>query len=71
MKQIVQSNNGNGKSEDPEISVTFEPLDDETGTVQDRWTRKDETTGEREVAFGEQIRDQLGIEEEDEDSESD
>lgn len=38
--------------------------------VQDRWVEADEMTGEREIVFGDQVRDQLGIEEEDEDTES-
>lgn len=70
MRWTIQSNSGNGKSDEPEIGVSFEPIDDETEMVQDRWVEADEMTGEREIVFGDQVRDQLGIEEEDEDTES-
>lgn len=66
---MVQSS-GNGKSNDPEIGVNFEPLDDETQQVQDRWVRRDEE-GRSEISFGDELRKELGIEEEDEESESD
>lgn len=65
---MIQSS-GNGKSNDPEIGVNFEPLDDETQQVQDRWVR-DDGTGKREISFGDDLREELRIEEDDE-SESD
>ena len=65
---MIQSS-GNGKNNDPKIGVNFEPLDDETQQVQDRWVR-DDGTGIREISFGGDLREELGIEEEDE-SESD
>lgn len=64
---MVQS--GNGKENDPKIGVNFEPLDDETQQIQDRWVREDET-GKREISYGDELREELGIEEDDE-SESD
>lgn len=66
---MVQSN-GNGKSENPEIEATFEPIDDETQQVQDRWVKLDKD-GRRGIAFSDEIRDGLGIEDEDDESESD
>lgn len=66
VKPIVESNS-NGSREHPEIKVSFEPVDDQTGTVQDRWVRKNEETGEYEISFGDEVRNQLGIEEDDED----
>ena len=39
---MIQSS-GNGKNNDPKIGVNFEPLDDETQQVQDRWVRDDGT----------------------------
>ncbi len=60
---------GNGKEKDPKIGVNFEPLDDETQQIQDRWVREDET-GKREISYGDELREELGIEEDDE-SESD
>lgn len=65
---MVQS--GNGNTENPEVEVTFEPIDDESRQVQDRWMRKDELTGERELSFGDEVREELGIEEDNEESES-
>ncbi len=67
---MVQSG-GNGKSEEPQVEVTFEHLDDETMAIQDRWIERDETTGERKITFSSEMRDKLEIEEEDEESESD
>lgn len=61
MKQIVQSN---GKSENSQIEKTFEPL------TQDTWVEKEEETGRREIAFSDQMRSELGIEEEDDVSKS-
>lgn len=66
---MVQSG-GNGNSENPEISVSFEPLNDETMAIQDKWMRKDEVTGERELSFGEEVRDELGMDSDDYESES-
>lgn len=58
---MVQSN---GKSENPQIQKTFEPL------TQDTWVEKDEESGRREIAFNEQVREELGIEDLDEETES-
>lgn len=57
--------NGNGNTENPEIEVTFEHLDDETQQVQEYWMRED-TTGERKLSVGDEVREELGIEEDDE-----
>ena len=57
---------GNGNKDDPKISVIFEPLDDETQQLQDRWVRQDET-GRREISYGDEVRNELGIEEDEED----
>lgn len=59
--QIVQSN-GNGNQENPEIEKIFEPLDDETQTVQDRWVEIDKPTGDYKITFSDEMRDELGIE---------
>lgn len=66
---MVQSS-GNGKSENPEVEATFEPIDDETQQVQDQWVRFDKD-GRRGIAFSDEIHDELGIEDEDDESESD
>ncbi len=58
---------GNGNSDNPEIQVSFEPIDDETQQVQDTWVRKNEVTGEREISYGDEVRAQLGIEQEEDD----
>ena len=67
--KIVQSREGNGHKE-PEIEKTYEHLDAETQTVQDRWVETDEETGDRQIIFGDEVREKLGIEEQD-DPESD
>lgn len=66
--QMVQSN-GNGDSEKPEISVTFEPVNDETQQVQDRWVRFG-GDGNREITYSDRVREELEIDE-DEESDSD
>lgn len=65
---MVQSSNGN--SDQPKIEVTFEPVDDETQQVQDRWVEQDGTTGDRKITYGDEVRGRLDIEEEDEEPES-
>lgn len=60
----TQANSGNGDNPQPQIEKVYEPLDEE------RWVEKDEETGRREIAFSDQVRDELGIEDEDEQSES-
>jgi hypothetical protein len=65
---MVQS--GNGKHDDSEIETVFEHLDDETQQVQDRWAKINEE-GDREIAFSDEIRSELEIEEEDDESKSD
>jgi hypothetical protein len=54
--------NGNGNQKEPEIIKIFEPLDDETQTVQDRWVEIDLSTGDFEVAFSDEMQNELGIE---------
>ncbi len=68
--QIVQSNGSNGQNDEPSIEVSFEPIDDETGMVQDRWLETN-AQGERRITYSDEVRNQLGIEEEDEDTQSD
>lgn len=53
--------NGNGNEKDPKISKIFEPLDDETQSVQDRWVKIDKSTGDFEVAFSDEMQNELGI----------
>lgn len=53
-----------------EVEATFEHLDDQTQQVQDRWARLDKD-GTHEVAFSDELRSELGIEEEDDESKSD
>lgn len=69
---MVQSGNnqpsGNGHKE-PEIEKTYEHLDEDSPAVQDRWVEIDES-GSRQIVFGDEVRSELGIEEED-DPESD
>jgi hypothetical protein len=54
--------NGNGNHKEPEIIKIFEPLDDETQAVQDRWVEIDLSTGDFEVAFSDEMKNELGIE---------
>lgn len=62
---MVQSNgNGNGNNPEPQIEKVYEPLDE------GRWTELDTETGRRELAFGEEVRQELEMPEEDEESES-
>lgn len=61
VKPIVQSN-GNGSQENPEIEKVFEPLDDETQAVQDRWVEIDKLTGDYKITFSLEMREELGIE---------
>ncbi|MDF5733806.1 MAG: hypothetical protein PUP92_39005 [Rhizonema sp. PD38] len=66
---MVQSGNGHGE---PKIEKVYEHLDEETHTVQDRWVETDEETGDRQIVFGDEVREKLGIEDEDDpESESD
>ncbi|WP_414756630.1 hypothetical protein [Anabaena sp. CCY 9910] len=65
--KVVQSG-GNGHSQDPDIEKTYEHLDEDTQTTQDRWVEEDGETGDRRIVFGEEVRENLGIEEEDEES---
>ncbi|MBO3462975.1 hypothetical protein G7B40_001640 [Aetokthonos hydrillicola Thurmond2011] len=55
---------GNGHKE-PEIEKTYEHLDEESHSVEDRWVETDEETGDRQIMFGDDVREELGIEEED------
>lgn len=64
MKEIV--NSGNGHNEETKIEKTYEHLDEgDTQTTQDRWVEEDGETGDRRIVFGDEVRENLGIEEED------
>ncbi len=56
--------NGNGSNNQPEIKKVYEPLDTE------RWVELNTETQERELAFSEEVRQELEILEEDEESNS-
>lgn len=56
--------NGNGSSDQPQIKKVYEPLDEE------RWVELDTETQRRELAFSEEVRQELEILEEDETSDS-
>ena len=57
--------NGNGSGSEPQIKKLYEPLDE------GRWTELDTETQGRELAFTEEVRQELEIpEEEDEESNS-
>lgn len=66
MRLTTQANNanGNGNNPQPEIEKVYEPLDE------GRWVELDTETGRRELAFSEEMTAELGMEEEDPDSES-
>jgi hypothetical protein len=61
--KITQS--GNGHNQEPNIGKTYEHLDEgsETQTTQDRWVKRSEE--DTEIVFGDEVREDLGIEEED------
>ena len=65
---MVQS--GNGQSKDPQIEKVFEPLEDDTQRPKEYWVEHDLETGRRELSSSEEVREELGIQEED-DPESD
>jgi hypothetical protein len=54
---------GNGSNPQPQIEKVFEPLD------QERWVEVDTQTGRREIAFSDDVKMELGTQE-DEDDES-
>ncbi len=64
-KNTTQANNanGNGNNPQPQIEKVYEPLDEQ------RWVELDTETGRREIAFSGEVTAELGIEEEDTDSE--
>ena len=61
---MVQSS-GNGNNPEPQVEKVYEPLDE------GRWIELDTENQRRELAFGEEVRQELEIQEEDEESESD
>ena len=64
-KSTTQANNANGKGNNPQpqIEKVYELLDEQ------RWVDLDTETGRREIAFSSEVTAELGIEEEDPDSE--
>jgi hypothetical protein len=56
--------NGNGSNNQPQIKKVYEPLD------RDRWVELDTETQGRELAFSEEVRQELEIIEEDQESDS-
>lgn len=56
--------NSNGNNHQPEIEKVYEPLDEE------RWVEIDTETQRRELTFKEEVRQELEIVEEDEESNS-
>lgn len=56
--------NGDGSNNQPQIKKVYEPLDEE------RWVELDTETQRRELAFSEEVRQELEILEEDGESDS-
>lgn len=54
--------NGNGNQENLEIEKIFEPIDDETQTVKDRWVELNKEAGDYKITFSDEMRDELGVE---------
>lgn len=67
---MVQSGDGNGHTQEPEIEKIYEHLVEDAHNLQDRWVEIDEETGDSRIVFGDEVREELGIEEEDDQSQS-